>query len=197
LGVSVWVEVLLDKYFSHRPTERLLTQWRLLGLDVAAGTVTDGLQRLEPLFEPLYQALLARNALSKYAQADETRWPVFIVQEGKTGHCWWLWIFLGEDTVVFRLDPHRSHDVPESHFAADARVPALLAKGGRLAIVEDEGFSGVIRAEMVEVVDYEAHNSFSILVLARSTIPVRRPIKHTIMQSPDRFVNTVFMLHSF
>jgi transposase len=126
LGVSVWVEVLLDKYFSHRPTERLLTQWRLLGLDVAAGTVTDGLQRLEPLFEPLYQALLARNALSKYAQADETRWPVFIVQEGKTGHCWWLWMFLGEDTVVFRLDPHRSHDVPEGHFAADARVVLMV-----------------------------------------------------------------------
>ena len=33
LGVSVWVEILLDKYFSHRPTERLLTQWQLLGLD--------------------------------------------------------------------------------------------------------------------------------------------------------------------
>jgi transposase len=58
LGVSVWVEILLDKFFSHRPTERLLGQWRLLGLDLAPGTVTDGLQRLEPLFTPVYQALL-------------------------------------------------------------------------------------------------------------------------------------------
>ena len=48
LGVSVWVEILPDKFAGHRPTRRLLEQWRLLGLDLAAGTVTDGLQRLEP-----------------------------------------------------------------------------------------------------------------------------------------------------
>jgi transposase len=46
LGVSVWVEILLDKFASYRPTERLLAQWRLLGLDVAAGTVAGGLERL-------------------------------------------------------------------------------------------------------------------------------------------------------
>jgi transposase len=126
LGLSVWVEILLDKFFSHRPTERLLAQWRLLGLDLAPGTVTDGLQRLEPFFTPVYQALLARNAQAGYVQADETRWLVFIVQEGKTGHCWWLWVFVGPDTVVFRLDPHRSHDVPEGHFAEDARVVLMV-----------------------------------------------------------------------
>src|SRR5215203_1902520 len=46
-GISIWVEILLDKYFSYRPTERLLASWRQLGLDLAPGTVTDGLQRLE------------------------------------------------------------------------------------------------------------------------------------------------------
>ena len=126
LGVSVWVEILIDKYFSHRPTERLLAQWQLLGLDLAAGTVADGLRRLEPLFQPLYEALLARNAQSAYMQADETRWLVFIVQEGKTGHCWWLWVFLGQDTVAYRLDPHRSHDVPEGHFAAEASLVLMV-----------------------------------------------------------------------
>ena len=126
LGVSVWVEILLDKFFGHRPTERLLSQWRLLGLDVAAGTVADGLKQLEPLFQPLYEALLARNAASAFAQADETRWMVFIDLDGKAGHRWWLWVFLGEDTVVFRLDPTRSHDVPEAHFPADARVVLMV-----------------------------------------------------------------------
>jgi transposase len=33
---------------------------------------------------------------------------------------------LGEDTVVFRLDPTRSHDVPEAHFPADARVVLMV-----------------------------------------------------------------------
>lgn len=126
LGVSVWVEILIDKYFSHRPTERLLAQWQLLDLDLAAGTVADGLRRLEPLFGPLYEALLTRNVQSAYMQADETRWLVFIEQEGKKGHCWWLWVFLGQDTVAYRLDPHRSHDVPEAHFPAKASLVLMV-----------------------------------------------------------------------
>ena len=126
LGVSVWVESLLDKFASHRPTERLLSQGRLLGLNVAAGTVAGGLERLEPLFQPVYDALRARNAEAAFAQADETRWLVFIDLEGKTGHRWWLWVFLGADTVIFRLDPTRSHEVPEGHFPADARVVLMV-----------------------------------------------------------------------
>ncbi len=126
LGVSVWVEILVDKFAGHRATERLLAQWRWLGLDVAAGTVAGGLERLEPLFTPLYDALLVRNAQAAFAQADETRWMVFIDLEGKTGYRWWLWVFLGADTVAFRLDPTRSHDVPEGHFPADARMVLMV-----------------------------------------------------------------------
>jgi transposase len=122
LGTSVWVEILLAKFFSHQPIERLLTQWQLLGLNVAAGTVNGGLQRLEPMFAPLYEDLRAHNAQSPLSQADETRWMVFIDHEGKTGHRWWLWVFLGTDTVVFVLDPRRSHEVPEGHFSADAKL---------------------------------------------------------------------------
>jgi transposase len=126
LGTSVWVDILLDKFASHRPTERLLHQWRLLGVPLAAGTVAGGLKRLVPLFRPVYDALLARNSLSAFGQADETRWMVFIDLEGKTGHRWWLWVFLGEDTVVFRLDPSRSHDVPEGHFPHDAKLVLMV-----------------------------------------------------------------------
>ena len=119
LGLSLWVEILLDKFASHRPTERLLASWRLLGLDVAPGTVAGGLQQLEPLFTPVYEALQARNRQSSHLQADETRWLVFVAVEGKTGHRWWLWVFLGADTVVFVLDPSRSRRVPENHLPSD------------------------------------------------------------------------------
>lgn len=120
LGTSVWVEILLDKFASHRPTQRLLEQWRLLGLDLAAGTITDGLQRLEPLFQPILEALLKRNRQSHYKQADETRWLVFVEQQGKVGFGWWLWAFSSEDTVVYILDASRSHQVPEDHYPAAA-----------------------------------------------------------------------------
>jgi transposase len=53
LGISVWVTVLLDKLALGRPTHRLLEDLRTHDLELAAGTVTDGLQRLTPLFLPL------------------------------------------------------------------------------------------------------------------------------------------------
>ena len=120
-GVSVWVEVLLDKYFGYRPTERLLSSWRLLDLDLAAGTVTDGLQRLEALLRPIYEALQERNRQGNLHQADETRWPVFILTEGKQGYGWWLWVVLGPDSVAFLLNVSRGHEVPENHFRAESR----------------------------------------------------------------------------
>lgn len=120
LGLSVWVEILLDKFASYRPTQRLLEHWRWLELDLAAGTVTDGLQRLEPLFLPIMEALLNRNRQSHYKQADETRWLVFVEQQGKVGFGWWLWVFNSEDTVVYLLEDSRSHQVPEDHYPAQA-----------------------------------------------------------------------------
>jgi transposase len=120
LGVSVWVEILLDKFASYRPTQRLLEQWRWLGLDLAAGTITDGLQRLELLFKPIMAALRQRNRQSHYKQADETRWLVFVEQQGKIGFGWWLWNFNSEDTVVYLLDESRSHRVPEDHYPPQA-----------------------------------------------------------------------------
>jgi hypothetical protein len=60
-GISVWVEILLDKDFSFRPTERLLASWELLGLNLAPGTVTDRLGQLEVLLRPIYQALRDQN----------------------------------------------------------------------------------------------------------------------------------------
>src|ERR1051325_5344287 len=126
LGISVWVEILLAKYANYQPTERLLVSWALLGLDLAASTVNEGLQRLQPLFTPLYEAVVARNRLSPYQQADETRWLVFVEKDGKDGYRWWLWVFHGPDTVVFVLDPRRSHDVPEGHFTAGISIVLMV-----------------------------------------------------------------------
>ena len=126
LGTSVWLEVLLDKYASYRPTERLLAAWKLLGLPIAASTVAGGLQRLVPLFLPLYQATQERVQQSAYQQADETRWLVFVDKDGKEGYRWWLWVFLGADAVVYVLDPRRSHDVPEGHFRAGVSVVLMV-----------------------------------------------------------------------
>jgi transposase len=121
LGVSVWVRVLLDKYAFYRPTCRLLAELRSCGLDLAPGTVSDGLRRLLPLFEPLDEALRAHLRRQSHWHGDETRWQVFASVEGKVGYLWYLWLVLSREVAVFALAAGRAHDVPEGLLGADAR----------------------------------------------------------------------------
>jgi len=120
-GISLWVHLLLEKFHLQRPIGRTIEQLALHGLRLAPGTIAGGLKRIGPLLEPIYEALVLRNVQSSHHQADETRWLVFAETDGKKGYRWWLWVFAGEDTVVYILDPHRSHDVPEGHFPEDAQ----------------------------------------------------------------------------
>lgn len=120
LGVSVWVTVLLDKFAFGRPTYRLLEDLHGHGLPLSAGTLTAGLQRLLPLFEPVYEALVKQSRQADHWHADETRWLVFVSRPGKVGPRWYLWAFLSATTVVFVLAPGRSHAVPEDHLGEAA-----------------------------------------------------------------------------
>ena len=119
-GVSVWVQLLLDKYAYCRPTAKGLDEMRSHGLDLSAGTITDNLKRLVPLFEAVQQKLLERSRTQALWNADETRWPVFCVVSGKVGYRWYVWLFESKDSVVFTLDKGRAHDVPENHFGKRA-----------------------------------------------------------------------------
>jgi transposase len=115
-GTSIWIHLLLEKFHLQRPTHRTIEQLRLQGASLAPGTIAEGLKRIEPLITPIYDAIRDRHNQSKYFHADETRWKVFVEKAGKRGHLWWLWLFAAEDSIVYVLDPSRSHNVPESHF---------------------------------------------------------------------------------
>jgi hypothetical protein len=82
----VWVTLLLDNYHFGRPTYRLPEDLRILGLDLSFGTMTDGLRRLAPLFEPLYEGMIEDQRQEHHSHADETRWLGFATIEGKVGH---------------------------------------------------------------------------------------------------------------
>jgi transposase len=145
LGISLWVTALLDKYLFYRPTYRLLAELRTQGLALSLGTLTDGLQRLLPLFEPVYEALAAYSRQQPLWHADETRWQVFATIEGKVGYRWYLWVFHAAEVVVFVLAAGRAHDVPEEQFGPDATgilvvdrykaYPAIdQVQGGRIVL---------------------------------------------------------------
>jgi transposase len=119
-GISLWVTILLDKYCFLRPTHRLLGDLRTYGIDLSLGTITGGLKRLAPLFEPLFEESLRQHLGEKVWHADETSWPVFVDVEGKTNFKWKLWVFQSRSAVIFRLDPTREARVAEEHFQEDA-----------------------------------------------------------------------------
>ena len=56
---------------------------------------------------------------------DETRWLVFIEQEGKAGHYWNLWVFCSRQVVVYVLDPTRAHHVPENHLEGATGIASV------------------------------------------------------------------------
>jgi transposase len=125
LGISVWVLLLLEKYAAYQPTYRFLNLLRSFGVDLPLGTVTEGLKKLVPLFEPLYQALGEHQRQEHHWHCDETRWFVFVEQEGKVGHTWSLWVFRSREVVVFVLDPTRAHHVPETHLAGATGIASV------------------------------------------------------------------------
>jgi transposase len=120
LGISLWVMMLQHKFEFFQPLYRIIAELRSHNLHLAAGTITGGLQKLVPLFQPLYKLLVEHNRDAEHWHCDETRWRVFVRRAGKAGFVWYLWVFVTKESIVFVLDPTRAHDVPETHFGDDA-----------------------------------------------------------------------------
>jgi len=117
IAVSVWVEILLVKYLYAQPLHRTLRQLTGFGQLVAQGTVTGGLQKLLPLFLPLYHALYEHQMGESLFHADESRWMVFVKTLGKIGHRWYLWLFRSRHVIYYRIEPTRSAAIPIDHFS--------------------------------------------------------------------------------
>jgi transposase len=162
VGISIWVNVLLDQYLCYRPTQRLLADGRSHGLDLSGSALTGGLQRLGPLFEPLYDALVQRSQQQTLWHADETRWLVFQSVEGKVGSRWYLWLFHAAEVVVFVLATGRSHAVPEEPFAP--------VEGGLLVVDRYQAYPAIdqVKAGLIVLALCGAHQRRDFLAWARS-----------------------------
>ncbi|MCP5006416.1 MAG: transposase [Planctomycetes bacterium] len=68
------IEILLDKYLYAQATHHCLIDFNSLGYPLSQDTVTGGLQRLVPLFEPLIKAMLDKHLSERLSHADETGW---------------------------------------------------------------------------------------------------------------------------
>jgi transposase len=121
LGVSVWVELLLGHFAEHLPMRRVLARLEGVGCPVPAGTVSSMQPRLLELFQPIIDAIAARNRAGTHWHADETSHRVFVTVPDKKNHTWWLWTFVGKDTTVYVMSPSRSRQVLVDHLGDTAK----------------------------------------------------------------------------
>ena len=97
-----------------------------------------------PLLEPVYEALVKRSQGQRLWHADETRWLVFVMLEGKVGYRWYLWVFHSREVVIFILAAGRSHDVPEEHLGPVAGPGILVVDRYKAYQAVDKVKSGLI-----------------------------------------------------
>ena len=131
--------LLYQKFVLGLPVHRIVKALAAEGLAVPEGTLAGALKALAGLLVPLETAIRARNATATHVHADETTWRVYEHLEGKTGHKWWLWVFIAADTVVFRMDATRSNTVLDTQFGIQAadRERGALPDGRRLVLSSD------------------------------------------------------------
>jgi transposase len=127
------------KFVLGLPVHRIAKMLAAEGLAVSEGTLAGVLKALAGLLEPVEAAIRARNGAATQVHADETTWRVYEQVEDKTGHTWWLWVFIAEDTVVFRMDATRSNSVLDTQFGirASDRAAGALPDGRRLVLSSD------------------------------------------------------------
>jgi hypothetical protein len=131
--------LVVEKYVLGRPLERIVAALSNDGFDVAKGTLTGALKALSDLLDPLDAAIRERNAKSAHLHIDETSWKVFEAVADKAGNRWWLWTFLGPDTVVFLIDPTRSTRVVAEHLGIDVDAGSL--EPGRQLLISSDFYS--------------------------------------------------------
>ena len=127
VGISIWTEVLLNKFLFSRATYNLCTDYAYRGLPVAPGTLTGGLKQIAPLFSPLIAQLVEKQLTEALFHNDETGWKVFESIEGKVGYRWWLWVTQSPSVVYYTLAPSRSGDIPIDYFSGlDKRLEQVI-----------------------------------------------------------------------
>lgn len=119
-GISVWTQVLLDKFLFFRPSHRLIADLATHGITLPAGTLAGGLQRLAPMLELLYRAIEQHCQAATHWHADETGWKVFVKVEEKPDHKRTLWVYRSPEAIFFAIALTKGTKEAEAFFGPDA-----------------------------------------------------------------------------
>ena len=117
-GTSVWARILYERFACFRPLRRVAAWMADQGLPIAPGTLADSVHRVQPLFAPLAEAILARQNGMAVRHGDETGWRIQSLGETGRSRRAWLWISVSKDTVYYHIDPSRSAEAAMKLFGS-------------------------------------------------------------------------------
>jgi transposase len=133
--------LLTERFVAGRSMNSLVTGLSRQGAEISAATLAGTCAQAGALLASLADAITERSRGSWHLHADETTWRVFAPREGDGPAKWWLWVFIGPDTVCFVMDPTRSGAVLARHAGIDGETGQLTdgEDGGprRLVISSD------------------------------------------------------------
>lgn len=139
--VGFIVHLLILKYEVGLPVQRVITLLAMEGLALSPGTLAGVLGAVAELLEPLATAIREHNRQSAYLHADETSWPVFVPVQGKDNHHWWLWVFVGADSVCYLIKPRRASSVVAEHLGIDLDSPRPALPHGEAMVLHSDRYS--------------------------------------------------------
>jgi transposase len=140
--------LLVERFAAGRSMNSLVKGLARQGAEVSPATLAGTCAQAGALLAPVAEAVTARSRDSWHLHADETTWRVFAPREGGGPAKWWLWVFLGPDTVCFVMDPTRSGAVLARHAGIDEKTGQLTADqdGGPRRLVISSDFYAVYQS---------------------------------------------------
>ena len=118
--------LLTERSGSGRSMNSLVTGLARQGAEISPATLAGTCAQAGRLLAPLAGAIAERNRDSWLIHADETTWRVFAPGDGGGPAKFWLWVFIGADTVCFVMDPSRAGTVLARHAGIDEDTGQLL-----------------------------------------------------------------------
>jgi hypothetical protein len=119
----------VERFAAGRSMNSLVAGLGRQGADISPATLAGTCAQAGTLLAPLGEAITARSRDSWHLHTDETTWRVFAPREGDGPARWWLWVFIGPDTVCFVMDPTRSGAVLARHAGIDEDTGQLTGTG--------------------------------------------------------------------
>jgi transposase len=133
--------LLVERYGAGRSLNSLVVGLGRHGAALSSSTLVGACAQVGALLDPLVEQIVERSRGSWHLHADETTWRVFTPTDGDKPQRWWLWVFLGPDSVCFAMEPTRAGCVLARHLGLDEAAGQLTGGDGdgphRLVISSD------------------------------------------------------------